>query len=187
MRKNFGAKPWSYPQPVFIIATYNQDGTPNAMNAAWCGIHSANEVCICMGAKHKTTENIEAKKAFTISMADVEHMVACDYIGLVSGVNEADKFSKAGFTAEKSEFVDAPLIKELPMALECEVVSYNKSTGELIGKIVNVSIDECVLTPEGTVDVKKLAPITFDPVNNKYLKIDGEAIGNAFKDGAKLK
>lgn len=186
MRKNFGSKPWSYPQPVFIIATYDKDGNPNAMNAAWCGINDTDEVYICMGSRHKTTENIEERKAFTVSMGDVKHVVACDYVGIVSGSDEPDKFKKAGFTAIKSEFVDAPLIEELPMALECELVSYDKSTGRLIGKIKNISIDDSVLMPDDKVDVGKLAPIVFDAINKTYLKIDDRVVGQAFRDGARL-
>ena len=121
MRKNFGAKPYSYPQPVFIIATYNDDGTPNAMNAAWGGISEENELSICISAGHKTTENILTKKAFTVSMADVPNMAACDYVGIVSGNSVPDKFARAGFHDVRSEFVDAPLIAELGIALECRL------------------------------------------------------------------
>lgn len=186
MRKNFGSKPWCYPQPVFIIATYDENGAPNAMNAAWGGISENDELSICVGANHKTTENLLARKAFTVSMADEAHVVACDYVGIVSGKKEPDKFAKAGFTAIKSEFVDAPLIAELPMAVECEMLSYDKETCRLVGKIVNISIDERVLTADDKVDVAKLAPIIFDSVNHTYLKV-GEKVGQAFHDGAALK
>lgn len=186
MRKNFGSKPWCYPQPVFIIATYDENGAPNAMNAAWGGISENDELSICVGANHKTTENLLARKAFTVSMADEAHVVACDYVGIVSGKKEPDKFAKAGFTAIKSEFVDAPLIAELPMAVECEMLSYDKETCRLVGKIVNISIDERVLTADDKVDVAKLAPIIFDSINHTYLKV-GEKVGQAFHDGAALK
>ena len=111
MRKDFGAKPYTYPQPVLMIATYGEDGKPDVMNAAWGGISDDKEISICVSENHKTTENILKKGAFTVSMADVEHMTACDYVGIVSGNKEPDKFVKAGFTAEKSEKVDAPIIK----------------------------------------------------------------------------
>ena len=113
MRKNFGAKPYTYPQPVFIIATYGEDGTPDAMNAAWGGISEANELSMCISAGHKTTKNILARKAFTVSMADAAHVVECDYVGVVSANDVPDKLAKAGFHTTKSEFVDAPLIDEL--------------------------------------------------------------------------
>ena len=145
MRKNFGAKPLSYPQPVFILAAYGEDGTPCAMNAAWGGIYETNQIMLCLSASHRTTKNIKEKGAFTVSMADVEHMTACDYVGIVSGNKEPDKFVKAGFTAEKSEKVDAPIIKELPICIECKLKSYDKDTCRLIGEIVNVSVDESVL------------------------------------------
>ena len=186
MRKNFGAKPFTYPQPVFIIATYGEDGTPDAMNAAWGGISEMNEISLCLSAGHKTVKNILARKAFTVSMAEARQVVACDYVGIVSGNHVADKFARAGFHATKSEFVDAPLIDELSVAVECKLKDYNPETCILRGEIVNVSVDERVLDAEGRVDADKVCPITFDPFNNTYLKIGGKA-GQAFSDGKRLK
>lgn len=186
MRKNFGVKPMCYPMPVYIIGTYGADGTPNAMNAAWGGISEETEISICISADHKTTENILSRKAFTVSMATAKYIAACDYVGIVSGNKEPDKFAKAGFHATKSEFVDAPLIDELPMALECELISYDSESCRLVGRIVNVSADESVLGKNGKVDVSKLQPITFDPMNNHYLVL-GEKVGQAFHDGVVLK
>lgn len=182
MRKNFGAVALTYPQPVFIIATYDENGTPNAMNAAWGGISEEKEISICISAEHKTTRNILTSRAFTVSMADVEHMVACDYVGIVSANDVPDKFTRAGFHATKSDFVNAPLIDELPMAVECKLINYNEETCRLVGEIVNVCADEAVLNAEGKIDPKKLRPITFDPANHAYLVVD-EKVGNAFRDG----
>ncbi len=186
MRKDFGAKPICYPQPVFIIATYDEDGTPNAMNAAWGGIHDTDELFMCISASHKTTKNIIRSNAFTVSMADAAHTAACDYVGLVSGNNTPDKFAKAGFHAVKAPNVDAPLIEELAVALECKLKSYNESTGELVAKIVNVSIDESILDENGKINFDLYEPITFDPVNNEYRKLGAKA-GDAFKSGSSLK
>lgn len=186
MRKNFGAKPLTYPQPVFIIATYGEDGTPDAMNAAWGGISEIKEISMCLSAGHKTVKNILKRKAFTVSMADAAHIVACDYVGLVSGNNVPDKFERAGFHATKSEFVDAPLIDELAVAVECRLIDYNPDTCILRGEIVNVSVDESVIGEDGKVDVGKAAPVIFDPFNNEYRKIGAKA-GNAFSDGKELK
>ena len=186
MRKNFGAKPMCYPMPVYMIATYGKDGTPNVMNAAWGGITEDTEITICVSEDHKTTENILARKAFTVSMATAKYMAACDYVGIVSGNKEPDKFAKAGFHATKSAFVDAPLIDELPMALECELISYDPESCRLMGRIVNVCVDEAVLNEDGKVDVAKLQPITYDPMNHHYLAL-GEKVGHAFKDGLQLK
>ena len=186
MRKNFGAMPWSYPQPVFIIAAYDEAGNPDAMNAAWGGISDTAEVSICLSASHKTVKNILARKAFTISMATASQVVACDYVGLVSGNQVPDKFQRAGFHAEKASQVDAPLIQELPMALECELVSYDPSTGRMVGRIINVSAEEAILDESGKIDPEKLEPIVFDPVQQTYRKL-GDTIGHAFRDGKKLK
>ena len=186
MRKNFGPNPLSYPQPVFILAAWGPDGVPNCMNAAWGGISDDQEVSVCISAGHKTTANILHSKAFTISMATADQLVACDYVGIVSGNKVPDKFARAGFHATASEFVNAPLIDELPMAMECELLSYDPDTCRLVGKIVNVSAGEAVLNENGKVDPAKLRPITFDPMNNTYVVL-GETVGRAFKDGAKLK
>jgi len=186
MRKNFGAKPICYPQPVFILAAYDKNGVPNAMNAAWGGISEEQEISMCISPDHKTTLNLLAKKAFTVSMATADQMIACDYVGIASGNKVPDKFEKAGWHATKSAFVDAPLIDELPMAMECELQSYDPETCRLVGRIVNVSADESVLNEKGKVDPMKLRPITFDPMNNAYLVL-GEKVGNAFQDGLQLK
>ena len=186
MRKNFGTKEMCYPMPVFIIGTYNEDGTPNAMNAAWGGITEEAQLTICVDAGHKTAKNVQARKAFTVSMGTAEYVAACDYVGIVSGNKEPNKFTKAGFHATKSEFVDAPLINELPMALECEMISYNPESCCLIGKVVNVCVDEAYLDANGKVDVAKLKLITFDPVHHQYLLL-GEKAGQAFHDGLSLK
>ena len=181
-RVDFGAKPIMLPQPVLIIGTYDENGVPNAMNAAWGITTDFQEITISL-SEHKTTDNLRARKAFTVSMATEDQVTACDYVGIESGSKVPDKFAKAGFHATKSAFVDAPLIDELPMALECRVKSFED--GILIGEIVNVSADESVTT-DGRIDPKKLKPIAFDPCNNAYVAL-GEKVGDAFKDGAILK
>ena len=186
MRKNFGAKPITYPQPVFIIATYDENGKADAMNAAWCGIADENQIVMCLSSYHKTVKNVLAKKAFTVSMATADKVAECDYVGIESANKVADKLDRAGFTTTKSQFVDAPVIDQLPMALDCNLISYDESTGLLFGEIVNVGADESVIGENGKIDPSLLRPITFDPVNNAYLVL-GEKVGNAFKDGLKLK
>lgn len=185
MRKNFDAKPWFYPLPVLIIGTYGEDGTVDAMNAAWGGLYESDQVVLCLSEGHKTTANIKARGAFTVSFADADHVIPSDYVGIVSANNEPEKFKKSGFHATKSETVDAPLIDELPVALECELVEVNKD-GNIIGRIVNISIDESVLGENGNIDLDKFRPISYEPVHSRY-HVLGEAVGNAFGDGEKLK
>lgn len=185
MRKNFGARPILYPQPVFIIGTYDENGTPDAMNAAWGGISEADQISICLSAEHKTVKNILSRGAFTVSMATVEQLAACDYVGIVSANDVPNKVEKAGFQTVKSEHVDAPLIEELPMALECKLISYDEESCRMVGEIINVCADESILT-DGIIDPMKLHPITFDGMNNAYYVL-GEKVGNAFKDGSALK
>ena len=185
MRKNFGPKPFLYPMPVLIIASYNEDGTANAMNAAWGCIADMDRVAIYVAGNHKTMENILKRKAFTVSMADAANVVAADFVGVVSGNTMPDKLEKTGWHTTKSEFVDAPLINELPMTLECELVSFDEESELLIGKIVNVCAEERILT-DGVIDPIKLKPITYDPVNHDYITL-GEKVGKAFSDGKQLK
>lgn len=182
-RKSFGAKPYTYPQTVFIIASYDEDGTPCAMNAAWCGISDTKEISMCLSAGHKTVKNILKKGALTISMADAAHVAECDYFGIASGNKVKDKLKAAGMTVTKSELVDAPIINELAVCVECRLISYDSASGIMKAEIVNVSVDESALT-DGKVDIAKVAPITFDPFNNTYHVI-GEKVGDAWGSGKK--
>ena len=184
MRKNFGVKPWVYPMPVFIVAAYDRNGKPCCMNAAWGGIYEENQIMICLAESHKTTKNIKESKAFTVSIATAEYMTQADYVGIVSGNNTPDKMEKAGFTTVRSEFVNAPIIEQLPMTVECKLIKFNED-GICIGEIVNVSADEKILGEDGRIDPVKLNPIAFDPVHHAYRKL-GERIGTAFSDGKKI-
>lgn len=186
MRKDFGVKTWLYPMPVLIIATYDENGKPNAMNAAWGGIYNDNQISVCIDIAHKTAANIQLKKCFTVNIADAKHIEACDYVGIVSGNTVPDKFAKAGFHAVPSEIIDAPVIEELPMCLECRLVSFDTATGCTVAEIVNINADTEVLGEDGEIDPEKLSPITYDPVHHKYIKL-GAIAGNAFKDGLVLK
>ena len=184
MRKNLGAKTALYPMPVLILAAWGADGVANAMNAAWGGISEENEISMCISADHKTTKNILARGAFTVSMATADYVAECDYVGIVSGNDLPDKLSRCGFHTEAAECVDAPVIRELPMALECRLKSYDAESCRMVGEIVNISVDESVLT-EGKVDVSKLRPITYDGLSHGYYVL-GEKVGQAFSDGGKI-
>ncbi|MBE6717156.1 MAG: flavin reductase family protein [Ruminococcaceae bacterium] len=185
MRKNFGAKPMIYPMPVLIIGTFDENGIPDAMNAAWGGISEEKEISICISEGHKTTKNILFQKCFTVSIPTVEQTVAADYVGIASGNDTPDKIEKAGWTYVKSEIINAPVFNELPFTLECKLTSYDSDSCRLVGEILNVSADENILT-DGKVDLQKFRPITFDPANHDYVAL-GEKAGKAFSDGKKLK
>ena len=184
MKLSFGAKPFIYPMPVLIIASYDENGVANAMNAAWGSAADVNRIAIYVSQGHKTMKNILARKAFTVSMADAKNVVEADYVGIVSGNKVPDKLERCGWHCTKSENGDAPIIDELNMTLECRLVSYDTESELLIGEIVNVLADESVLS-DGHIDARKLDPITYDPVNHDYLRL-GEKLGNAFEDGKKL-
>ncbi len=183
--KSFGQKAWVLPQPVLIIGTYNSDGTPNAMNAAWGGMYDTNLVMVCLADDHKTTENIKKSGAFTLSFATAKTVVPCDYVGIVSGNDVPDKFDRAGFHATKSEYVNAPVIDELPMTVECSLLKFNED-GICIGRIVNISADDSILDENGRIDAKKLDPIIYDSVSHAYWSF-GEKVGQAYSDGKKIK
>jgi len=183
MRKNFGPAPLLYPQPVMIIGTWNEDGTANAMNAAWGGIAGNDTIIIDLGA-HKTTENILKNKDFTVSIADAPHLVEADYVGIVSGNKVPDKVEKAGLHAKAAENVNAPYFEEFPLTLECRFLE--STPYGIAAKILNVTADESILDEKGGIDPAKLQAITYDPYNHDYIVL-GETVGHAFSDGNKLK
>lgn len=184
MRKHFGSNPWFFPLPALIVGTYDESGNADAMNAAWGGLYDRDKVVLCLSAGHKTTKNIKAKGAFTVSFADAAHVVEADYVGLVSANQDPDKLKKSGLHVVRSDTVDAPLIDEFPLALECRLLKVNED-GNIIGQIVGISADERILT-DGKPDPTKMEIISFDPCNNAYVKM-GEIVGKAFQDGEKLK
>ena len=187
MRKDFGKKNWLFPMPVLIIGTYNENGVPDAMNAAWGSMYDYNQVTVSLGS-HVSTDNIRKSKAFTISFATKELVASSDYVGIVSLKDEPNKLAKANLTPVKSEKVNAPLFKEYPLTIECNLISIDGEMGSgatVVGEIVNVSVDESILI-NGKVDFDKFNPIAFDPINNKY-RLVKEEVANAFQVGAKLK
>lgn len=185
MRKDFGTKTWLFPMPVLIVAAYDNEGNPNAMTAAWGGIYTDNMIGVCLAEEHKTTHNIRATGAFTVSVGTAQCVDACDYLGIVSGNKVPNKLAHVGFSTICSSHVNAPIIENLPFTLECEMVNYDIESNFLVGRIVNVSADEAVLT-NGQVDVCKLRPITYDPISHKYIEL-GAVVGCAFSDGKKFK
>lgn len=184
MRKNFGPKSWLYPMPVLIIGTYDENGEPNAMNAAWGGIYDTNQVMVCLAHEHKTTENIKKTGAFTLSFATARTVAACDYVGITSANDVPGKFEKAGFHHVRSNFVNAPIITELPVAVECQLIKFNED-GICIGEIVNVSAKRDVLDENGRIDAKALDPIIYDSCTHVYWRL-GDKAGDAFKEGKKI-
>ena len=182
MKKDLGPQTFIYPMPVFILGTYDQEGRPNAMNAAWGGTYDTNMVTVSL-SRHQTTDNLEAKKCFTLAFGTKKTLVACDYVGIVSGKAEKNKIEKSGLTPKKAPHIDAPIFEEFPLTLECQVVSFKDGT--LIGKIVNAIVDDEVLT-DGKIDPQKMEAIVYEPVTHKYL-LAVEAVGQAFHDGLALK
>lgn len=176
-----------FPMPVLMVATYNEDGSVNVMNAAWGTMQERGTVALNLTETHKTVINIKEKKAFTVSIADAAHVVEADYFGVESGNKVPNKFEKSGLTASKAEFVDAPVINEFPICLECEFIEYqsNEYGVGVIGKVVNITADESVMV-EGKVDMSLVNAIAFDPYTHGYYRVS-ERVGEAFKDGLKLK
>ncbi len=186
MRKNLKAKAYVYPLPVLIVGTYDENGIANAMNAAWGTVCDTAQVSICLSATHKTVKNLLKTKEFTVAIADAKNVVPADYVGVVSANDNLDKLSKTGWHTTKGQFVNAPIIEELPLALECRLVSYDEESEICIGEVVNVSVDESILDKKGKIDLTKFEPICYDCDTHGYYKL-GERVGNAFSDGLKLK
>ena len=185
--KSFGQKSWMLPQPALIIGTYDKEGKPNAMNAAWAGQWDSKEIMISMGA-HSTTENLNNCPDFTVAFATQATMVAADFVGIVSAKNDADKMAKTGWKYEKSENVNAPVFTDFPMTLECRIKEKIDESSEgyyIVAEIVNILVDEKYLAEDGKPDVEKLQLITYDPVHHGYIAL-GQRVGNAFADGKQL-
>ena len=187
MKKDLGVKPYVFPMPVLMISTYGEDGKVDVMNMAWGGICASNMVSLTIGEDHKTSENIKKRGAFTLSIADIPHIEAADFFGIASGNSMADKFERTGLTAVKSEKVDAPVVEEFPLTLECKVVeTKNERYGfHVIGEIVGVLAEESVLDEKGKVDPTKLNAFVFDQFQSGYYAI-GEKVGQAWSTGAPL-
>ena len=182
-RKNFGPEHAlvTTPQPCVMIATWDKDHNPDVMMAAWAGQYDYRQIVVSM-SKHKTTENLELTGAFTVSFADVRTVAESDYLGLVSGSKVPDKVARAGFTCSPSPNVDAPIIDQYPLTLECKVVSW--ADGILVGEVVNMSADDSILT-DGKVDLDKLQPIVFDAAAMTYRAL-GDVVGKAWGAGKKF-
>lgn len=187
MKKDLGVKPYLFPMPVLMISTYGEDGTVDVMNMAWGGICARNMVALNISEGHKTTENLRRRGAFTLSVADIPHLKESDYFGMVSGNEVPDKFARSGMHAVKSSRVDAPVVEEYPLTLECKVVEFQESASGLrvLGEIVNTLVDESVLDKEGIVDPAKLNAFVFDTFQHGYYAV-GEKVGQAWESGEAL-
>ena len=187
MRKELNITEGIFPMPVLMVATYNEDGSVNVMNAAWGTMQARDTVALNLTETHKTVKNIKARGAFTVSLADASHVVEADYFGVESGNRIIDKFKNSSLTASHSEIVDAPVINEFPLCLECQFIEYqnNKYGCGVIGKVVRVTADESVLE-DGKLNMSLVGAIAFDPYTHVYYKVT-ERVGEAFKDGLALK
>lgn len=187
MKKDLGVKPYIFPMPVLMISTYNGDGTVDVMNMAWGGVCATNMVALNIDEDHKTSENIKKRGAFTLSIADIPHIEAADFFGIASGNKMADKFERSGLHAVKSEKVDAPVVEEFPLTLECRVAECQNTTYgfRVLGEILGVLAEESVLDEKGRVDPTKLNAFLFDQFQSGYYAIGGK-VGQAWNTGAKL-
>ena len=187
MRKKLNLTEGIFPMPVLMIATYNEDGSVDVMNAAWGTMQERGTVALNLTETHKTVKNIKARGAFTVSIADEDHVVEADYFGIVSGNKESHKFENSGLTASHAQMVDAPVIQEFPLCLECEFIEYqtNEYGCGVIGKVVNITADEKVMKDDH-IDMSLVKAIAFDPYTHGYYRVS-ERVGEAFKEGLKLK
>ena len=185
MKKDLGVKPYTFPMPVLMIATYGENDKVDVMNMAWGGVCASNMVALNIDEDHKTTQNIKERMAFTLSVADIDHLEESDFFGIASGNKMEDKFERTGYHAVKSAFVNAPIIEEFPVVMECELagVSSTESFYAIVGKIVNTAAEESVLSANGKVDPEKLDALIFDQFQHGYY-VSGERVGKAWNAGA---
>lgn len=186
--KSFKPQAWVLPQPVLIIGTYDADGTPNAMNAAWGGQWDYHEVIISLGS-HATTDNLRRDGEFTLAFATADTLPAADYVGVVSGRKRHDKIARTGWKSEKGANVNAPVYDCFSMTMECRIKEKIHESEEgfyLVAEILAIHCKEEYLAADGKPDVEKMRLITFDPVHNGYIEL-GRRVGNAFHDGLALK
>ena len=187
MKKNLGVVQAVYPMPVLMVAAYDENGKVNAMNAAWGMICNTDRIALFIDEDHRTTQNLLKTKAFTVALADRAHMDVADFFGIASGNKMDDKFERTGYHAVKSEFVNAPIIEEFPVVMECELaeVTSTDSFYAIVGRIVNVAAEEGVLSENGKVDPAKLDALIFDQFQHGYY-VTGEKVGKAWNAGAGL-
>lgn len=186
MRKTLKLTEGIFPMPVLMVAAYNEDGSVNVMNAAWGTMQERGNVALNLTETHKTVQNIKKRKAFTVSIADAAHVIEADYFGVVSGNREIKKFENSGMTATKSDIIDAPIINEFPICMECEFIEFQENTYGcgVIGKVVRITADESVMNGD-TIDMSLVNAIAFDPYTHGYYKVT-ERVGDAFKDGFQI-
>ena len=186
MRKNLKAKAYIYPLPVLIIGTYDENGNPDAMNAAWGMVSDASQVSICLSAGHKTVKNLLKIKEFTVAIADKDNVIPADYVGIVSANDVSDKIKNTKWHVTKSNIINAPIFEELPLVLECKLVSYDFDSEICVGEVLNVSADESILDENGVIDLSKFQPIAYDCGTHGCYTL-GKRVGHAFFDGKQLK
>ena len=187
MRKDLGSLPAVFPMPALMVGTYGEDGKVDVMQVAWGSIAGMDKIALYLAPDRKTLKNIRAKKAFTVALADEAHIKEADFLGTASGNTMADKFERTGLHAEKSPRVDAPIIQEFPLTMECELAEEAEMFGEIrvVGTIVNVNVDEKVLDEKGKVDAGKLNAVMFDQYRMTYYKV-GEEFAKAWNVGKEL-
>ena len=185
MKKELKVCPAIFPMPVILIATYNDDGSIDVMNAAWGCAYDFNQIELNISDEHQTTKNIRKRKAFTVSLANVENMIPADYVGMVSASKVKEKFEKTHWRAHKSELVDAPILDDLPYSMECTLECFKEDYG-IIGNVLRLLVDDKYIDEDGKVNLTKMGIISYDPFNHGYYVI-GEKVGQAFSEGRKIK
>lgn len=187
MKKNFGSIPGLFPMPVVIVSAYDREGIPNAMTAAWAQVTDMDKIALFVDPNHRTMKNIQETKAFTVAIADVAHMAEADFIGILSGNNMPDKLEKSGLHVTKSEFVNAPVIEELPVSMDCELADIidTEDVYAMVGKIVNICAEDRVIGEDGKVNPDQIHALIFDQFRNGYYAV-GEKVGQAWNAGKDL-
>lgn len=183
MKKELKITPGIFPMPVLMIGTYNEDGTVDVMNAAWGMAQSMNQLKLCLTESHKTVKNMKRTMACTVALGTKELVSESDYLGMASGNTVADKFERTGLHSVKSEKVNAPIIEEYPICMECKVIGFEED-GTLV-EVVGVQAEEKYLNEDGTIRLNEIGIISYDPYGHGYYVV-GDKVGTAFSDGKKF-
>ena len=183
MKKDLKAVSGIFPMPVLMIGTYNEDGSVDVMNAAWGMAQSMTHLKLCLTESHKTVKNMKRTGYCTVALATKDYIAESDYLGLVSANTVSNKFEKTGLHSVKSEKVDAPVIEEYPVTMECKVVGFEED-GTLV-EVVNVLADDKYINQDGSLKLDEMGIISYDPFGHGYYEITNK-VGQAFSEGKKL-
>lgn len=190
MKKQIGKKQLIYPLPAVLVATFNEDHSPNAMTAAWCSTccNEPPSVGVAIHKKRLTYENIQRSGAFSINIPAASQATEVDFIGIVSGKRQHNKLEVARLSTSSATHVDAPLIDSCPICIECKLTKSLPigSHTWFVGEVMETHVDERAVGDDGALDVDVIDPLVYCTTVKQYRRL-GDVVARAFDEGKKLK